>query len=124
MARIMDRLPVEGGVFTYFLHTSPFRIYRGDTFTLKGWAWPQDGRPITAVRINLGGRTFIGAPRPPEEPEVLSRYGSQPSNPRPGFEVTFETPPGRHLLSLEAQIAGGEWFWIVKTSIWCEPKGA
>lgn len=123
MARIMDRLPVEGGVFTYYLHTSPFRIYREDTFTLRGWAWPQDGRAITAIRVNLSGRTFIGR-HGIEEPEVIARYGSQPSNPRPGFEVTFETPPGRHLLSLEAQIGGGEWFWIVKTSIWCEPKGA
>ncbi|HZZ18403.1 MAG TPA: hypothetical protein VFE25_03490 [Opitutaceae bacterium] len=122
MARIMDRMPVEGGVFTYYLHTSPFRIYRDDTFTLRGWAWPQDGRSITAIRINLSGRTFIGR-QGLEEPEVIARYGAQPANPKPGFEVTFETPPGRHNLSLEAQIDGGEWLWIVKTSIWCEPKG-
>jgi hypothetical protein len=123
MARIMDRLPVEGGAFTYYLHTSPFRIYREDTFTLKGWAWPEDGRPITAIRINLSGRTFIGR-HGLDEPEVIARYGPQPSNPRPGFEVSFETPPGRHFLSLEAQVGGGEWLWIVKTSIWCEPTGA
>ena len=120
MARIMDRLPVEGGVFTYYLHTSPFRIYHDDTFTLKGWAWPQDGRSITAIRVNLSGRTFIGKTGL-EEAEVIAHYGPQPANPMPGFEVTFETPPGRHNLSLEAQIDGGEWRWIVKTSIWCEP---
>jgi len=123
MARIMDRLPVEGGVFTYYLHTSPFRIYRESSFTLSGWAWPQDGRAITAIRVNLSGRTFIGRTGI-EEPEVIARYGAQANNPKPGFEITFETPPGRHALSLEAQIDGGEWLWVVKTAIWCEPKGA
>jgi hypothetical protein len=120
MERIMDRPPVEGALFTYYLHTSPFRIYRGDSFTLRGWAWPQDGRAITAIRVNLSGRTFIGRTGI-EEPEVIARYGPQPTNPRPGFEVTFETFPGRYNLSLEAQIDGGEWRWMLKTSIWCEP---
>lgn len=115
-----DRNAVEGAIFTYYLHTSPFRIYRGDSFTLRGWAWPQDGRAITAVRVSLDGRTFIGR-HGLEEPEVTARHGAQPANPRPGFEITFETPPGRHLLSLEAQIEGAEWRWIMKTSIWCEP---
>lgn len=123
MARIMDRPPVEGGIFTYYLHTSPFRIYRDKTFTLRGWAWPDDGRALTAIRLNLGGRTFIGRTGLPE-PEVIARYGEQPANPNPGFEITFETPPGRHMLSLEAQLDGGEWRWIVKTSIWCEPSPA
>ena len=121
MARIMGRPPVEGGVFTYFLHTSPFRIYRDKGFTLRGWAWPEDGRAITAIRVDLGGRTFIGRTGL-EEPEVIARYGAQPHNPRPGFEVTFETPPGQHALSLEAQLDGGEWRWIVQTTIWCEAK--
>ena len=113
--------PVQGGVFTYYLHTAPFRVYRGDSFTLRGWAWPEDGRAITAVRVNLDGRTFAGR-HGLEEPEVIARYGAQPANPRPGFEVTFATPPGRHLLSLEAQLGGSEWRWIVRTSVWCEPK--
>jgi len=113
--------PAEGGVFTYYLHTSPFRVYRDPTFALRGWAWPQDGRAVTAVRINLDGRLFVGR-HGIEEPEVIARYGPQPANPRPGFEVLFETPPGRHLLSLEAQIDGSEWRSIVTTPIWCESK--
>jgi hypothetical protein len=116
-----ERAPVEPGVFTYYLHTSPFRIYRDSRFTLRGWAWPQDGRAVTAVRINLGGRLFSGR-HGIEEPEVLARYGPQAANPRPGFEIAFETPPGRHSLSLEAQIEGAEWLWIMRTSIWCEPR--
>lgn len=111
---------VEGAAFTYFLHTSPFRIYRGPTFTLSGWAWPQDGRAVTAVRVNLSGRLYggrIGL----DEPEVIARYGPQDANPRPGFEVTFETPPGRQSLSLEAQLGGADWRSIMSTSIWCEP---
>jgi hypothetical protein len=112
---------VEAGVFTYYLHTSPFRIYREPTFTLRGWAWPQDGRAVTAVRVNLDGRLFVGR-RGIEEPEVIARYGPQPANPQPGFEVAFETPPGRHLLSLEAQLGNLEWRSIVRTSIWCEGR--
>jgi hypothetical protein len=112
--------PAEGGVFTYYLHTSPFRIYRDPTFTLRGWAWPNDGRAVTAVRINLDGRLFVGR-HGLEEPEVILRHGPQPANPRPGFEVAFETPSGSHSLSLEAQLGGSEWRSIVRTTIWCEP---
>jgi hypothetical protein len=113
--------PADGGVFTYYLHTSPFRIYRDPAFTLRGWAWPQDGRPVTAVRINLDGRLFVGR-HGLDEPEVIDRHGPQPANLRPGFEIAFETPPGRHLMSLEAQLDNSEWRSIVKTSIWCEPR--
>jgi hypothetical protein len=111
--------PAEGAVFTYYLHTSPFRIYRDSTFTLRGWAWPEDGRAVTGVRVNLDGRLFPGR-LGIEEPEVLARYGAQQANPLPGFEITFETPPGRHLLSLEAQVANSEWRTIMCTTIWCE----
>lgn len=112
---------VPGGVFTYYLHTSPFRIYRDRSFTLRGWAWPEDGRSVTEIRVNVGGRLFVGRTGI-AEPEVIARYGPQPSNPLPGFEITFDTPPGSHLLSLEAQLDGSEWRWIVKTTIWCEPE--
>jgi hypothetical protein len=112
---------VPGGVFTYYLHTSPFRIFRGEAFTLRGWAWPEDGRAIAAVRACVDGRIFVGR-HGLEEPEVIARYGAPPANPRPGFEIRFETPPGSHLLSIEALIEGGEWRWIMRTTIWCEPK--
>jgi hypothetical protein len=120
-ARVPDPAPVPGGVFTYYLQTSPFRIYRGAEFRLRGWAWPEDGRAVTAVRVNLSGQLFPGR-HGLEEPEVIARYGPLPANPRPGFEVTFATPPGRQSLSLEAQIDGEEWRWIMRTSIWCEPR--
>jgi hypothetical protein len=112
--------PIEGAPFTYYLHTSPFRIYRGTDFTLRGWAWPEDGRAITAVRVALGGRLYEGKIGF-EEPEVVARYGLKPANPKPGFEVRFETPAGRHAFSLEAQLGGVEWRWIMRTTIWCEP---
>jgi hypothetical protein len=57
------------------------------------------------------------------EPEVIARYGPQPANPNPGFEITFDTPPGRHLLAIEAQVANAEWRSVMCTSIWCEPAG-
>ena len=112
---------VSGAPFTYYLHTSPFRVYRDSAFTLRGWAWPADGRKVTAVRVDVDGRTFAGRLGIPE-PEVVAHYGLQPENPQPGFEVTFETPPGRHSFSLEAQLGGAEWRSIMRTTIWCEPR--
>jgi hypothetical protein len=114
--------PAAGAVFTYYLHTSPFRIYRQPTFTLRGWAWPRDGQAICAVRANLDGRLFVGRIGI-EEPEVIEQHGPQAANPRPGFEVAFETPPGSHRLSLEAQLADSGWRSIMTTTIWCEPPG-
>ena len=110
---------VGGGAFTYFLHTSPFRVYREESFTLRGWAWPEDGRAVTGVRVRLDDQ-LAAAKHGLEEPEVLARHPHLPAGCRPGFEVTFPTPPGRHLLSLEAQLDGGAWQSILRTSIWCE----
>ena len=113
--------PVPGAPFTYYLHTSPFRIYRDAAFTLRGWAWPVDGRAITAVRVDVDGKLALGKLGIPE-PEVVARYGLQPENPQPGFEVTFETPAGRHAFSLEARLGESEWRSIMRTTIWCEPR--
>lgn len=114
------RTPVPGAPFTYYLHTSPFRIYRESAFALKGWAWPEDGRPVTGIRVDVDGNLYPGTTGI-EEPEVVARYGVQAQNPKPGFGVTFETPPGRHTFSLEAQLANAEWRTIMRTTIWCEP---
>jgi hypothetical protein len=113
--------PVEGAIFIYYLHTSPFRIYRGETFTITGWAWPADGSAVSAIRASVDGRTFTGR-HGLEEPEVIAKHGPQAKNPRPGFEVTFETRPGRHLLSIEALVEGAGWRWLLRTPIWCEPS--
>lgn len=110
---------VAGGSFTYFLHTSPFRVYREESCTLRGWAWPEDGRAVTGVRVRLDDQVAAGK-HGLEEPEVVARYPHLPPGCRPGFEVTFPTPPGRHLLSLEAQLDGAAWQSILRTSIWCE----
>jgi predicted oxidoreductase len=111
--------PAKGAVFTYYLHTSPFRIYRGERFTLRGWAWPDDGGSVTGIRANVDGLYFDGR-LGLDEPEVIARYGPQPANPKPGFEITFDTPAGMRLLALEARVAG-EWRTVMQTSIWCEP---
>jgi len=112
---------LPGAPFTYYLHTSPFRIYRDDAFTLRGWAWPEDGRPITAVRVDVDGKLYLGRTGI-DEPEVVARYGAQAHNPTPGFEITFETPAGRHAFSLEAQLSGEEWRSVMRTTIWCDPR--
>ena len=115
------RPTVPGAPFTYYLHTSPFRIYRDQAFTLRGWAWPEDGRPLTAVRVDVDGKLYPGRTGI-AEPEVVARYGARANSPNPGFEITFETPAGRHAFSLEAQLAGEEWRSVMRTTIWCEPR--
>lgn len=110
---------VPPGDFIYYLHTPPFRLYRAASFTLRGWALPRDARPVTGVRVRIGGREFIGETGL-EEPGVLAQHGPQPANPRPGFSVTFATPPGRHHLSLEAQLDHRDWLAVLTTPIWCQ----
>ena len=50
-----------------------------------------------------------------------ARMLSLDPNPQPGFEVTFDTPPGRHRLALEAQLEDGEWRSILNVPVWCRP---
>jgi hypothetical protein len=118
-----DNLAATGALFSYYLHTSPFRVYREPAFTLKGWAWPDDGKAVTGIRVNLGGRITEGTVGL-AEPEVIARYGPQANNPRPGFSVTFDTPEGRHFMSLEAQLSDGAWHRIMGTMVWSEPSPA
>lgn len=104
--------------FTYFLHTSPFRLYRESCFTLRGWAFPTDGRAVTAIRVVVDGRAFPGT-HGLAEPEVAQHHQLDHSaNRLPGFEVTFPVGPGRQTLRLEAQLANSDWFEILDTPIW------
>jgi hypothetical protein len=116
---VPDHHDVPGARFTYFLRTSPFRIYRGPTFTLLGWAFPEDGRAVLEVRARVDGREYPGTCGL-EEPEVIAEFGDQPGNPRPGFRLPFETPPGRHHLSLEARVEGAGWVSFLTTPIWVD----
>ncbi len=108
------------GDFIYHLTTSPFRVYRAEAFTLRGWAFPRDHRAVTAIRARIAGREFAGR-HGLSVPEAVAPPGAAAKNPHPGFEVTFATPPGRHRLALEAQIADGEWRSILDVPVWCRP---
>jgi hypothetical protein len=106
--------------FVYFLHTPPFRIYRGDRFRLRGWLFPRDGRRVTSVRVRVdegehSGRLGF------EEPAAIAQHGPQDQNPQPGFEIEFPTPPGRHRLRLEACLEGRAWYSVLCLPIWCRP---
>lgn len=107
-----------GARFTYHLHTSPYRIYRAGRFILRGWAFPADGRAVSAVRARVDDQAFPGRCGLPE-PEVIARHGPQPQNPQPGFEIDFATPPGRHRLRIEACLENRDWVSILNLPIWC-----
>ena len=108
------------GDFVYHLTTSPFRLYRANTFTLCGWAFPRDGRAVTGIRARLGGREFSGRTGLPA-PEPVAAHDLPPKHSQPGFEVTFDTPAGRHRLALELQLEGSEWRLLLDVPVWCRP---
>jgi hypothetical protein len=119
-ARPVPPRRVPPGDFIYHLTTSPFRIYRGENFTLRGWALPRDGRTVSGLRARIDDREFVGRYGLPA-PEAAGQP-PQPRNPQPGLEVTFATPAGRHQLSLEAQLDDSPWLSILSVPIWCEGK--
>jgi hypothetical protein len=113
-------VPVPAGAFIYDFHASPYRLYRAASFILRGWTWPKDGSAITGVRARVDDREFPGR-HGLEEPTIIAHYGPQEANPRPGFEIEFATPPGRHSLSLEARTESRGWESILTAPIWCDP---
>jgi hypothetical protein len=108
----------DGG-FIHHFHVSPYRIFREPAFLLTGWAFPRDGRAVTALRARVDERSFSGT-YGLAEPDVIARWGEQRENPRPGFKIIVELPPGRHRLSLEARLEGSDWLNIVAMPIWME----
>lgn len=111
------RRELPGAPFVYHLRTSPFRVYRDPASVLEGWAFPQDGQAVTGLRVRIDDAVFFGT-YGLDEPAVIERYGAQPNNPKPGFKIVIETPPGRHCLSLEARLGEGGWVSILTTPIW------
>jgi hypothetical protein len=108
---------VSPGPFTYFLHTSPYRVYREGAFTLRGWVFENSQRPITAIRARVDATDFAGNSGLPE-PEVCAQRGLAH---QPGFQVEIQTPPGRHRLELHAQLENAEWRSFLSTPIWVLP---
>lgn len=101
----------------YFLHTSPFRLFRESSFVLRGWAWPEDGRAVIGIRARVDGQAHQGTIGLPEPDAV--RVHSAPANAAlPGFLIEIPTPPGRHELSLELELGPEGWFVFLATPIW------
>lgn len=109
------------GDFIYHLMPSPFRLYRGETFTLAGWAFSRDGRPVTGIRARIAGGNYGGKTGLPA-PEAAAQNGFPPETLPPGFEVTFATPPGRHQLALEAMLDDGVWRSLLNLPVWCRKE--
>lgn len=110
--------PVPSEPFTYFLHTSPFRVFHAPSFTLRGWGFPTDGRAVTGIRATLGQTVIPGRIGLPE-PEVIAAHGPLSNNPQPGFAIELPLTAGRHELTLEAK-AGERWITFLRTPIWVE----
>jgi hypothetical protein len=72
------------------------------------------------VRVRIDENEFFGR-LGIEEPAAISQHGVQHRNPRPGFEIEFHTPPGRHRFRLEACLEGRDWYSVLCLPIWCRP---
>lgn len=112
---------LPGVPFTYYLYTSPYRVYRPGNYTLRGWAFANDGRPVTAIRIRVGEFEYAGRCNL-EDAEVARVHGSQLKQRNPGFEVPFEISDGKHRLRLEVCLENKDWVSILNTWVWCHPS--
>jgi hypothetical protein len=122
LSRLLGRgksreVDVPAGAFDYHLTTTPYRIYRPGGCTLSGWVVSRERDPVDAIRVRFAGRTFDGRFGMPS-PEAAAEIGPQAAGPHPGFEVTFDTPPGTHWLRLEARLGTGNWRCILKIPAW------
>jgi len=106
-----------GARFVYHLTTSPYRVFREPASMLEGWAFPSDGRPVTALRVRIDAMVYVGT-YGLESPGAIAQHGPQAANPRPGFRIPILTPEGRHWLGLEARLGDGDWVSILATPIW------
>jgi len=112
--------PVPAAHFTYYLYTPPYRIYRESSFLLRGWVFLERGeKKIETVRVRIDDREFPGK-YGLEAPDAVAQNAAV-SNLRPGFEVRFDTPPGRHQFALEAHVAEEGWRSILTHPIWVMP---
>jgi hypothetical protein len=118
-----DGQAVRAARFRYFLRHSPFRVYREPTFTLEGWAFPEDGTAVTGLRARVDAEVYFGT-YGVDEPFVPEWHDVQPNNPRPGFKIIIDTPPGRRRLSLEAQLGGPQWHAFLTLPIRCLGLGS
>jgi hypothetical protein len=119
-----DSHRVPSARFRYFIRNSPFRIYREPTFTLEGWAFPENGAAVTGLRARVDSEVYFGT-YGIEEPRVPEWHGVQPNNPLPGFKIIVDTPVGRHRLSLEAQLGGDpQWYCFLALPIWSVGDGS
>ncbi len=113
-----DSGPVARVRFRYFIRNSPFRVYREATFTLEGWALPEDGATVTGLRARVDSAVFFGT-YGVEEPLVPEWHNIQANNPLPGFKIIIDVPAGHHQLSLEAQLNGkSRWHSFLVLPIW------
>jgi glycosyltransferase involved in cell wall biosynthesis len=75
---------------------------------LSGWCVAAGGEPLTAIRAQLRGRTFLGS-FDRERPDVIEHLGMPTAPPWCGFTVDLQVPPGKGELKLEVAGADSRW---------------
>ena len=100
--------PTESGVLA---NVENARIERrfGYRFSISGWCFRTDGKPISKIRIRIGQETFPGKPGM-ERPDVHERFQSEhPVGLHAGFEIPLNDIARDSKLNFEYKIPKGRW---------------
>ncbi|MFL6582930.1 MAG: glycosyltransferase [Chthoniobacterales bacterium] len=91
-----------------------------DTLYIAGWCVERGGNWIRAIRARVGSEVFAGN-FGIERKDVASVYPQFRAARYPGFAVAAKLPAGRSVVTVEVQIAGGEWQTIATHEVIGDP---
>lgn len=82
---------------------------------VRGWAFARDGRPLRALRMDVGDQVLpgvLGFPRPDVKAAVPEAPGDDT-----GFEIRGVLPTGNRRIRIEAQLADESWHLIFERTV-------
>ncbi len=81
----------------------------GHQFSISGWCFRTDGKPVSKIRIRIGNETFPGKPGI-ERTDVHEKYHAQyPVGLNAGFEIPLNNIERNAKLNFEYKISRGRW---------------
>jgi GT2 family glycosyltransferase len=83
---------------------------------LSGWCLHLSGKPVTSIRVKIGGRQFTAALET-SRPDVANYFGRSQEDLRCGFSLDVRTPRGNGSLTIEAQTNGSPWTKVLVTTV-------
>ena len=95
----------------------------GDTITVRGWCFSEDGADWQSLRARIGERTHTGACRLPR-PDLALSFPDFPASIHAGFHVDIRIHPEDTRLVLELQDGQGAWHEFLRRPLNASEPGA